>query len=185
MKYSILVATLTGLLAVGPAASSEITPAASLSVQRRADAIGAPIRSKEQLHAYLSITPDSPLHKLGRAKMQSFLDSLTFTKAGLGSYSYIELEGMSSTNIYRVLSLFGAQTDRVRGRRAQAGGCAAWRRWSIIDQFRAALTSARAVVPPPRLRASPPGFDAVDALRRQQVWRGLVRPARGRSRDAV
>lgn len=111
MKYVIVIAALAGLFAAGIAAASEVTTSSTSSALERANAIGAPIRSKDQLYAYLSVMPDSPLHKLGPAKMQSFIDSLVFTQRGLGSYSYIELEDMSSSDIYRILALFGSQAD--------------------------------------------------------------------------
>lgn len=62
---------------------------------------------------------------------------------------------------FRVLPAAGVGVGR--GRRAHARSCEAWRGWSESDHFGACQTSARAVVPPPRLRACPPVPDAGDA----------------------
>jgi hypothetical protein len=70
---------------------------------------GAQIRSAEELSVYLRTTPNSPLDHLPADAKQRFVDSLVFTDGGLGSFQYTELEPLSATEIYQILSLFGAE----------------------------------------------------------------------------
>jgi hypothetical protein len=80
--------------------------------QSEIDAAVAPIRSHADLRAHLQRDPDSPLHRLSRLQRDRFIQSLVFTQEGLASYSYLPLEkGLSVTDAYRVLSLFGAQSS--------------------------------------------------------------------------
>jgi hypothetical protein len=67
------------------------------------------IQSAKELDAYLRATPNSPLDRLPAAAKQRFIDSLVFTENGLASYTYIDLEALSPTEIYKILSLFGAE----------------------------------------------------------------------------
>lgn len=106
--------------AMATVSASDYTPhIGSPSAQEELDAIGAPITTRSQLDAYLAVTPDSPIHRLGDEKMDSFLRSLVFVPRGVGSYSTVELEGLSSTEVYRILALFGLQSTvgSVRHRR--------------------------------------------------------------------
>jgi hypothetical protein len=95
--------------------ASHITPADILlevgTTQREIEEAMAPIKSMADLNNYLKTTTDSPLRKLGTSARGNFLKSLVFTKDGLGSYSYIELAGLTVTEAYKILSLFGAQSS--------------------------------------------------------------------------
>lgn len=88
----------------------------------------APIKTKEDLDRYvaeLRQNPDakSPLNLLSPAALDRFLNSLVFTESGLGGYYYGDLQAqLSASQIYRVLSLFGAQhtTSLIRGARIES-----------------------------------------------------------------
>ena len=110
MKYSIVVAVLLAFCNFSVAAKDSAFNGYP-SVEAAMNARTAPIHTKAQLETYLAVTPDSPIHKMGETKMQSFIDSLVFAPAGLGSYSIVELEGMASSDIYAILALFGLQSD--------------------------------------------------------------------------
>lgn len=71
----------------------------------------APIRSRQDLSAYLrSIQSRSPLARMSPAGQRRFLESLTFNERGLTGYGSDDLLAeLSASEIYRVLSLFGAQ----------------------------------------------------------------------------
>lgn len=82
----------------------------------------APIKSHDELHAYVENTPKfmSPLEALSPSGRERFLRSLTFNESGITGFSYDDLEAeLTPSQIYRVLSLFGAQhlTTRMRGAR--------------------------------------------------------------------
>lgn len=81
---------------------------------RRIQHLLAPIKSWEDLQDYLAVTrlDASPLDKLSPAAKQRFLGSLVFSEHGLASFEYVDLENeLSPTDIYKVLSLFGVQSD--------------------------------------------------------------------------
>lgn len=78
--------------------------------QAEVDRVTAIIRSRADLKRYLANTPDAPLNKLPARIRHSFIERLTFTPRGLGSYSYSGLtDYLSTTDIYQTLSLFGVQ----------------------------------------------------------------------------
>jgi hypothetical protein len=74
----------------------------------------APIKSRADLQQYLAekhIKP-SPLDTLSPAAKQRFISSLKFNEHGITTFDYRDLEaGLTSTQIYRVLALFGVQHD--------------------------------------------------------------------------
>lgn len=74
------------------------------------DIATAPIKSRQQLQQHLAMTPDSPLYKLTPYARGNFVNSLVFTSRGLGSYSYVDLSGLSVSEAYAILSLIGAQS---------------------------------------------------------------------------
>lgn len=88
----------------------------------------APIKSKADLDRYLfelRQNPEarSPLHALSPAARDRFLNSLVFTERGLGGYYYADLQAqLTASQIYRVLSLFGAQhtTSLLQGARIES-----------------------------------------------------------------
>lgn len=88
----------------------------------------APIKTKEDLDRYLeelrqNPNATSPLHQLSPGARDRFLNSLVFTEAGLGGYYYGDLQAqLTASQIYRLLSLFGAQhtTPRIRGARIES-----------------------------------------------------------------
>lgn len=80
----------------------------------------APVRSRAQLVEYVRNTAanSSPLNKLHPAQLTEFLDSLSFNETGLTGFNYAALSGLTVSDAYRVLALFGAQhlTHVVGGR---------------------------------------------------------------------
>lgn len=88
----------------------------------------APIKTREDLDRYLEElrqNPEarSPLHLLSPGARDRFLNSLVFTETGLGGYYYGDLQAqLTASQIYRLLSLFGAQhtTARIRGARIES-----------------------------------------------------------------
>lgn len=70
----------------------------------------AEIQSFEDLQAHLK-DPHSPIHKLSSLSKQEFLDSIVFTKKGLGSLSYGPLLELSNGDIYRIAKLLGVQFE--------------------------------------------------------------------------
>lgn len=90
-----------------------------ISKQRAIDEARAPVKSASDLRDYLATeSATSPLSHLSPAAKQRFLDSLVFGEKGLGSYSYEPLQSeLTASQIYDVLSLFGAQatTHLIKG----------------------------------------------------------------------
>ncbi|HEX2121466.1 MAG TPA: hypothetical protein VHL59_07475 [Thermoanaerobaculia bacterium] len=88
----------------------------------------APIKTREDLDRYMAElrqNPDarSPLNLLSPAARERFVNSLVFTERGLGGYYYGDLQSqLTASQIYRLLSLFGAQhtTPLVRGARIES-----------------------------------------------------------------
>ncbi|HKI85293.1 MAG TPA: hypothetical protein VKA53_00975 [Thermoanaerobaculia bacterium] len=81
-------------------------------MQRQLDFMMAPIKSRDALMRYMQNHPNSPLSALSAGARQRFVDSLVFTPRGLGGYYYADLEAeLSASQIYRILSLFGAQAS--------------------------------------------------------------------------
>lgn len=72
----------------------------------------APIHTRTELQEYLKITAasGSPLDALPPDAQQRFFSSLVFTARGLASFSYADLQYLSATKIYKILSLFGVQS---------------------------------------------------------------------------
>src|ERR1041385_3951042 len=68
-----------------------------------------PIRSASDLDNYLLTARNSPLDRMSPDARQGFLDSLTFTKNGLGGYRYTDLQELPDTDIHDVLRLFDAE----------------------------------------------------------------------------
>jgi hypothetical protein len=104
----------------------------------------APVKTKDDLDRYqeeLRQNPEarSPLNLLSPAARDRFLNSLVFTEQGLGGYQYGDLQRqLTASQIYQVLSLFGAQhtTSLLKGARIE----------SRADQL--IMESEVAVVPP-------------------------------------
>lgn len=72
----------------------------------------APIKSTEDLNAYIARTPaaNSPLSYLSPAAKSRFLSGLQFNEKGVASFSYADLEAeLTPSQIYEILSLFGVQ----------------------------------------------------------------------------
>lgn len=70
-----------------------------------------PISSREGLAAFMRVAePGHPLHRLSGPAKSHFLKSLTFNENGLTGYRSDDLLAeLSASEIYRVLSLLGAQ----------------------------------------------------------------------------
>jgi len=75
----------------------------------RVDEGAVQISSVDELSNYVKTTPHSPLDHLSAAGKQHFIDSLVFTRDGLASYRYSELEGLTATEAHQILSLFGVE----------------------------------------------------------------------------
>jgi hypothetical protein len=112
----------------------------------------APIRSRGDLDQYLFThkTIASPLDAFSPSLRQMFLSSLTFNEKGITGFRYDVLESLTPTEIYKILSLFGAQG------------------------FTPQLTNVRIVTPTDNLIMSPPsggvigiGFDFLKDYRCQ------------------
>jgi hypothetical protein len=68
----------------------------------------APVKSRSDLFALLQT--DSPLDMLSVSARDRFVDSVVFTKNGIGGYYYGDLEAeLTPSQIYQVLSLIGVQ----------------------------------------------------------------------------
>ncbi len=88
----------------------------------------APVKSKADLDQYqeqLRQNPEarSPLNLLSPAARDRFLNSLVFTDRGLGGYQYRDLQAqLTASQIYQLLSLFGAQhtTSLLKGARVES-----------------------------------------------------------------
>lgn len=85
----------------------------------------APIKSRKALNAHLRNTANSmsPLQQLSPGARKRFLNSVTFNEKGITGFSYDDLEAeLTPSQIYRVLSLFGAQhlTKQIRGARVES-----------------------------------------------------------------
>ena len=99
-------------------------PCLTPAERARLDVLGASVRSASDLRIYLATTPRdlSPLEKLSPGAKRRFLASLFFNENGLVSYDYSDLaKELSASDIYRVLSLFGAQrtVPLIRGLRIE------------------------------------------------------------------
>lgn len=121
----ILALALTGSISLGHAGEPSIAPAAAKVVSesqvkaahREKNVAMAAIKSREELTSYMLTTPlqKSPLSFLSKEGRQSFLDSLTFNSNGVTGFRFGSLEEeLTPTQIFQVLSLFGAQ-DMTRG----------------------------------------------------------------------
>lgn len=79
--------------------------------QHAIDQAVAPIRSRGDLDQYLAAhkMTASPLDAFPPGLRQMFLSSLTFNEKGITGFRYDVLESLTPTEIYKVLSLFGAQ----------------------------------------------------------------------------
>jgi hypothetical protein len=79
--------------------------------QHAIDLATAPIRSKETLDTYLQTTPiaESPFQYLSPVDQKLFLSELVFDKGGLTSFPADVFEGLTVTQAYELLALFGWQ----------------------------------------------------------------------------
>lgn len=119
--------------------------------QRELAFLLAPIQTKEDLDRYvaeLRQNPNarSPLNLLSPAARERFLNSLVFTEQGLGGYYFGDLQAqLTVSQVYRLLSLFGAQhtTPLVRGARVESRADQL-----IIEQFAAPAGDYEYQLPP-------------------------------------
>ena len=112
MKLKVLVASVAlGILSLSNSAFANENGGGYIKHQRAIDEARAPIKSYADLRNYLAAEPSSsPLNRLSPVAKTRFLESLVFTERGLGGYSYEPLKGeLTASQIYDVLSLFGAQ----------------------------------------------------------------------------
>jgi hypothetical protein len=64
------------------------------------------IKSAKDLESYLQAVANSPFEQLSPAAKQRFISSLVFTKHGLASYEYSDLNTLSAADAGRILGLF-------------------------------------------------------------------------------
>ncbi|MBI1365379.1 MAG: hypothetical protein GC153_05420 [Alphaproteobacteria bacterium] len=98
---------------------SGVPPAVQVELRHQAiEQALAPIKSKADLDRYLSTATVSPLDWLSSNAKWEFIGSLVFHERGLASYRYDVLaKELTPTQIYQLLSLFGAQhtTSMIKG----------------------------------------------------------------------
>lgn len=79
----------------------------------------AAIRSLGDVHNYVAIHRSrlTPLDALSPGNRRVFLDSLTFNNNGITGFSYAPLQGLTPSQAYKILSLFGVErlTQHVPG----------------------------------------------------------------------
>lgn len=81
--------------------------------QRTLDLAAAPIKSLEDFDVYIRGIgiENTPLKKLTLESRHRFIESLRFSKSGLASFDYTDLEHeLTATEAYKLLSLFGLQS---------------------------------------------------------------------------
>lgn len=73
----------------------------------------AALKSFNDLQVYERLTDPTlnPLNVMTPVNKKYFTDHLTFNEKGISGFSYAPLTGLSTTEAYRVLSLFGVQDD--------------------------------------------------------------------------
>ncbi len=84
--------------------------------------LAAPIKNGDDLKEYLESIRgrSSPIDALSDGARQRFLDSLKFNERGVTGFRYSELESeLTVSQIYKILSLFGAQHATPRFKRAK------------------------------------------------------------------
>ena len=110
---SFLLVALVGLASGASSAQTRTEDAAERAAhQASIDLAIAPLRSMKDVRIHLRSTPASPLLALAPTQRREFINSLVFTQDGLGSYSYEALaHGPSVSEVYKVLALFGAQSE--------------------------------------------------------------------------
>ncbi|MBD1583330.1 hypothetical protein [Pseudoalteromonas sp. S16_S37] len=92
----------------GPVLSLQQQAIDSENLRRKLAWQHAPIKTTEALIRLAN--RNSVLDLLSPTGKEKFINSVTFTKAGLGGFNYEPLEyELTPTQIYKVLSLFGAQ----------------------------------------------------------------------------
>lgn len=97
------------IMSVTGSALASTDPAATYS-RSQIEAATAAIMTREQLDVHLATDQSSPIYKMSPSSRTGFVASLVFTKRGLGSYSFVDLAGLTVADAYRVLSLFGSQS---------------------------------------------------------------------------
>ncbi|MEX1829016.1 hypothetical protein [Luteibacter sp. CQ10] len=110
-SFSVLVFSSGLALSQEDIAPNQDSHARRISYQREIDEARAPIKSESDLRKYLlTESLSSPLNRLSPDAKARFISSLIFSEKGLGSYNYQSLEDeLTASQIYDVLSLFGAQ----------------------------------------------------------------------------
>jgi hypothetical protein len=103
------------MLGVGGFFFAGCAPAAQTAVSP--PAVAQPsgiIRSAADLQRYVAATAQSgsPLSALSQSGLQRFVSSVTFNSGGITGFRYDDLQSeLTASQIYDVLSLFGAQKD--------------------------------------------------------------------------
>jgi hypothetical protein len=72
----------------------------------------APIKSNRQLHQYINTTPSeiSAFNGISQQQQTTFIRSLKFNENGLTEFDPTPLKGMTPTQVYKILALFGMQS---------------------------------------------------------------------------
>ena len=79
----------------------------SMKYKKAVDWFNAPAKTKAQLQALASV--ESPLDALPQGAKQKFIDRVVWRENGIAGYRYVDLQQLTPTQIYEILSLIGAQ----------------------------------------------------------------------------
>lgn len=92
------------------------------ATQYEIDSVSAPVKTLAELKEHLATNPRSPLYRLDPGARRAFLKSMVFTNYGLASYYFSPLQGLSVSDAYAVMSLFGEQraVGTIPGMRARS-----------------------------------------------------------------
>lgn len=79
--------------------------------REKMDWLLAPIHTRADLKKYLQATEKtgSPLDALDHNAKQRFLSSMHYSRYGAGAFNYLDLQYLSTKQVYKILALFGRQ----------------------------------------------------------------------------
>jgi hypothetical protein len=126
LAFTIPAAETPQLISTVSAKAQNVDLATTVARQHQLDFIAAPIKSSSDLQAHLAMMPKalSPIEKLSPGAKRRFLAGLVFNENGLVSYDYSDLAAeLPASDVYRVMSLFGAQrtVPLIKGLRTEGG----------------------------------------------------------------
>lgn len=125
MKAAVIAGFIVSLISSAAATSAELSSAAvsdssaiveyvAAEQSRTSDVAHqmAPLKSAHDVYKYMQSTPRelSPFAAMDRESRTRFVQSLKFNEKGLTEFDYTVLKGLTPSQVYRVLSLFGMQS---------------------------------------------------------------------------